>query len=187
VIAMIRIKALVLSVVLLATLPGCGTHSMWPETADLRLVGREMVAALMNSSRVPMDHRSTIVTTTFVSIDDLKLSSTLGRALSGHVTTALNEDGYRVVVLNLTQSLQMREHAGELALSRNVKELLDTKLAADALIVGTYYLAKNHVYITGRLIQPTTGEILASHEVRLPLNSDIAKLAQTNRPGSMLQ
>ncbi len=175
------------ALLLLAALNACSlAQSMTKGTDDLRLVARDMTAALTSGPRDALAPDATVITTTFVNVDDLKKSSTLGRAMSGHVTTALNDLGYRVVALNLTQTLQIREEAGELALSRNVKELLATGVTPDALVTGTYYKTYSHVYLTGRLVDPASGEILASHEVRLPLTDDLARItASGGNPGAL--
>lgn len=108
--------------------------------------------------------------------------SVLGRALAGHVTSTLHDLGYKVVALNLTQTLQMRQ-TGELALSRDVQELLKADVTADALITGTYYLTKSRVYVTSRLIAPASGEIMSVHEASMPLSDDISKLTSSRRNG----
>lgn len=178
--------ALILSLLLLA---GCtaATGSTSPPrppspAEDLRLMGAAIASGLTTSAGTALAEDATVVTTTFVEVDDLKKSSTLGRAVSGHVTSALTGLGYRVVALNLTESLEMRESVGELVLSRDVQELLEKRLQADALVTGTYYVTRNQVFVTSRLIDPATGDVLASHESMALLTEDLAKLLPSPEP-----
>jgi len=62
-------------------------------------------------------------------------------------------------------------------LSRRIKEITRNH-NAQAIIVGTYAIGENNVYITTRMIDPPTNRIISSYDYRLPISEDISKLLE---------
>lgn len=115
-----------------------------------------------------------VLTTTFVNNDNLQETSRFGRILQEHITSRLVQLNYTVKELKLRETLLMQEHSGETMLSRNLEEI-NTKqsLSAQAILVGTYSYTDRVMYISARLINPKTRNIISSYDYRLCMDDNI--------------
>lgn len=113
-----------------------------------------------------------VLVTTMVNVDNVKQSSRLGRAVAEQVGARFTDLGYKVIDLRLRQAgVLVKSDTGELALSRDVKELA-TEHQARAILVGTYAEAINMVYITLKLLDANSGQVMSAHTYALPLDKD---------------
>jgi len=60
-------------------------------------------------------------------------------------------------------------------LSRELKDI-STKHNAQAVVVGTYSIAEDVVYISARMIRPSDGIIITSYAYKLSLNDNTKKM-----------
>jgi hypothetical protein len=68
----------------------------------------------------------------------------------------------------------MQEQSGETMLSRNLQELNDKQsLSAQAVLVGTYTYTNRIMYISARLINPKTRNIISSYDYRLCMDDNV--------------
>jgi len=93
-------------------------------TGGLVKSGYAIADSLVTHSNVPIGANDTILVASFVNINNLKESSTLGRMLSEHVASRLAQHGYKVIDMRLiTKSVFMQEGKGEFLLSRDLREV----------------------------------------------------------------
>lgn len=113
--------------------------------------------------------RGPIIVATLVNIDELNESSRLGRSLSEQIAARFVQRGYPIIELKLRGNIFVQRNQGELLLSR---ELRDISLShkAQAVVVGTYSMAKNFVLVNLKVVSGETQNILAATDYGLPLD-----------------
>lgn len=123
--------------------------------------------------------------TTFVNIDDLYASSTFGRMVGEQLMSELAMKGFDVVELRHADALQFLDTSGEFALSRDIRAVRPHRNLA-AVVVGTYVVSPDRVYVNARLIQPSTSLILSAGSVEMSKTRELAKLLRGGgMPGSL--
>lgn len=113
-----------------------------------------------------------LIPTTVVDVDDLNRSSTLGRLASEIVAAELTRSGLRVREIRLRGRLYIEEHTGELMLSR-LAQRLGIDQGARSLLVGTYAVGDERLYLTLRIVRIGDGNALAATQLSLPLTNDL--------------
>ncbi len=116
-----------------------------------------------------------VIIATVVNIDNLDLSSTLGRLTSEHVSARFTKAGYRMIELKYRNSLYVKRSQGELMLTREIKELAQSH-DAQAVIIGTYGQSDDYVFVNLKVIQPATNIVLAVQDYVLPLDASTKSL-----------
>ena len=123
--------------------------------------------------------------TTFVNIDDLYASSTFGRMVGEQLMSELAMKGFDVVELRQADALQFLNTSGEFALSRDVRTVRPHRNLA-AVVVGTYVVSPERVYVNARLIEPSTSLILSAGSVEMSKTRELAKMLRGgSMPGSL--
>ncbi len=123
--------------------------------------------------------------TTFVNIDDLYASSTFGRMVGEQLMSELAMKGFDVVELRQADALQFLNTSGEFALSRDVRTVRPQRNLA-AVVVGTYVVSPERVYVNARLIEPSTSLILSAGSVEMSKTRELAKMLRGgSMPGSL--
>jgi TolB-like protein len=123
--------------------------------------------------------------TTFVNIDDLYASSTFGRMVGEQLMSELAMKGFDVVELRQADALQFLNTSGEFALSRDVRAVRPQRNLA-AVVVGTYVVSPERVYVNARLIEPSTSLILSAGSVEMSKTRELAKMLRGGTmPGSL--
>jgi TolB-like protein len=160
---------------------GLGACSNPPTYADLTVnnfivANYDATDALLRKNVVSKQERllapEPLLITSMVNIDNVKQSSRLGRAVAEQVGARFTDLGYKVIDLRMRQAgVLVKSDTGELALSRDVKELA-SEHQARAILVGTYAEALNLVYITLKLLDANSGQVMAAHTYALPLDKD---------------
>lgn len=147
---------------------------------DLVNVIDEAGAALLSQAAKGVVKQRIILATSFVNIDDLQQSSTFGRLLGDTISGDMVGRGYNVVEVRLRNSLFMQPSRGEFMLSRELQSV-GAAHDAQAVLVGTYAIGGDYVYVNARLVSVIDSRVLSSHDFRLPLNRDIRKMLTTGR------
>ncbi|MFC0267959.1 FlgO family outer membrane protein [Kushneria aurantia] len=168
--------------VLLATLlAGCtllpGNNEIAPQPTLLSAVD-DAADELLESARGRLSASDSTIATTFVDIDQLDSSSTLGRALSEALTSKLVAGGLNVMEVKLRSSLYIEERTGELILSRNVQQL-GSNYDATAVLLGTYAVGRAEVLVNARLVRLADRAILGATSFRIPLDANVQSLLAT--------
>lgn len=167
-----------LSALLLISMTGCTSHRPVSYSQDTPI---DLVAELQTAAKAllrdahRLNGRKPVLTTTLVNIDDLRQSSTFGRQTTEVFGSEISRAGVPVIELKMRDTLFIREGTGELGLSRELRHLFQAH-NAQAVLVGTYAIGGNTLYVNTRLVQTTDNLILASHNFSLPLNRDIRTL-----------
>ena len=146
-----------------AVLPGCNT----PPTGDaLILLNHQAADALLQG--VALDPRQPVLIATLVDLDDLDRSSRWGRLASEHVAARLANRGVRVKELKLRNQIFMAQASGALLLSREVTDL-SLEHDAQAVVVGTYTVGGDTVYVSLKLIRPEGNTVMSAHDYSFSL------------------
>ncbi len=162
-------------------LGGCSSLSQSPlppePVPNLSEVAHE-AAAQMVASNPDMTRYSPMIAATFVDIDNLAQSSTFGRISSELMASALSRQGIKVREVKMRDSLFIEEQVGELILSRQVQRL-SARYDARSILMGTYALGQDYVYVSARVVRSTDALVLGTADFRLPLNNNTRTLLGT--------
>lgn len=165
------------------TTAGCASNTTTARTSDLEV---DLIAEVQEAAEALMDNATglhgdaPLLVATFADIDNLQQSSTLGRILSEQFTSSLASNKVPVIEVKMRESLFVKEQTGELILSRKLHSLVQSH-DAQAVLLGTYALGGNNVYLTVRLVRTEDNIILAAHDFSLPLNRDIKAMLPRRR------
>lgn len=157
------------------------------KSGDNKSVGRFKTAYL--AQQIDEYYRGTnpgpIGVTTFVNIDDLYATSTFGRVLGEQLMSELAMRGFDVIELRHADALQFLNNEGEFALSRESGSVRrERKLGG--VVVGTYVVSPDRVYLNSRLLDPTSSMILSAASAEMSKTPEIAKLARAGGfPGTL--
>jgi TolB-like protein len=148
-----------------------------PIIQDANLIDKNYGAAdalLMKASWLK-ERREPLLAATFVDINNLEMSSGLGRVIGEQIGSRFAQQGFTVVEIKMRNNIFVREGSGEFALSRSVKEISQSHNAA-AVIAGTYAIGRQSVFVNARLIRATDNLVLAAYDYVLPLGPDAKAL-----------
>lgn len=120
--------------------------------------------------------------TTLVSLDDLYSTSSFGRMFAEQLISELAMKGYDVIELRHSDALQIMNAAGEFALSRDTGVLRNTQKLG-GVVVGTYSVSPERVYVNARLIDPKSSLVLSAGSVEMDKTKEIARML---RGGSVI-
>lgn len=115
--------------------------------------------------------QAVLMVATLVNIDTLTESSKLGRTISEQVQARLTQRGYSVIELKLRGQLFIKKDTGELLLSREVEEIRKNH-QAEAVVVGTYAVAKDYAYVNLKMVDPD-GKAIGAQDYTLPLDRNV--------------
>lgn len=149
-----------------------GEHAV-RDPADLVALHHGAADALLQ--QVALDPAQPVLVATVVQLDRLDASSRLGRLVSEQVAGRLAQRGLRVTELRLRETLALRPLQGELLLSREAHQVAQAQ-AAQAVLVGTYVVAPQAVYVSLRLVGPQGNAVLAAHDYALPMDGNVRGL-----------
>ncbi len=136
---------------------------------------RDAIAKLLEGLR-PADV-SPLLVATIVDVNDLRVSSPLGRTLSEQFSSGAALAGIDVREMKLRGDVFVREQTGELLLSREIKDIARVHQAS-AVLVGTYSVAGQYVYVNIKLVRSETGQILRGYDYALPMDRDVQRLVR---------
>ena len=121
---------------------------------------------------MPRHPEMPILTTTFVNNNDLKQTSRFGRVIQEHLTSRLTQLGYTVKETKLQNTMSIEPRSGETMLSRHLHEI-NASQSPQAIVVGTYSYTDRTMYITTRLVNPATSNIIASVDKQLVMDENV--------------
>jgi len=181
-------KYVVLVAASILMLAGCSSTPIGPtfqsaRTSELIAANFDAADQLLVLARQPLDNQSTLIVTTLANLDDLNQTSSLGRLISEHLATRLSQRGLNVAEMRLTSKVYVRATTGgEMMLSRDVREIA-ANYSAQAVVVGTYSVASDYVYINLKLIESGQSRVIAAHSYLLPYGGQIRALAPAKAGG----
>ena len=140
--------------------------------------------ALIGNAGEPVADEYVVAVSTFVSLDNLYATSSLGRYLGEQLLSALQQAGLEVTEVRKTPGLMVSPSHGEFALSRNMDEISRVQ-TAQAVVVGTYAVAGQEILVNARLLRNEDNRVLSSATLVLPLDAMTANLlANESMPAS---
>jgi len=113
-----------------------------------------------------------LIVATLVNIDDLNNSSTFGRLTSEQVSARFTKAGYNMIEMKFRDFVYMKHDQGELLLTREIKDVAKTH-NAQAVILGTYAITGDNLYVNLKVIQPNTNIVLAVHDYSFPMSQSL--------------
>jgi TolB-like protein len=148
-----------------------------PIIQDANLIDKNYGAAeaLLRNAPWLRERREPLLAATFVDINNLEVSSGLGRVIGEQIGSRFAQQGFTVIEIKMRNNIFVREGSGEFALSRSVKEISQSHNAA-AVIAGTYAVGRQSVFVNARLIRATDNLVLAAYDYVLPLGPDAKAL-----------
>ncbi|MGB0468619.1 MAG: FlgO family outer membrane protein [Pontibacterium sp.] len=146
---------------------------------DVIAVVNSAAAKMMRSVNTEGDKRA-VIAASFVDINNLRVSSTFGRMVSEIFATALTNTGYPVIEVKMRDSLFIKEQAGEFMLSRQMRSIT-TQHDAQAILLGTYAVGGDTVYLSARVVSALDNIVIASYDFSLPLNRNIKAMLPRQR------
>jgi TolB-like protein len=136
---------------------------------------REAIQALLSGVDLKALAGTPVLVATVVNVNDLRKTAPLGRTLSEQYASHLVSHGLLVKELKLRGDVFVRETTGELMLSRELKDIAKVHNAG-VVLVGTYSAAANATFVSLKLVNTESGQILKGHDYALPNNSDVKLL-----------
>ncbi|MBF0159931.1 MAG: hypothetical protein HQL58_10465 [Magnetococcales bacterium] len=119
-----------------------------------------------------------ILPATFVNLDNLNQSSALGRLLSQQVASRLTQHGFAVVEAKVRHSMLVRKHGGEFLLSRELTQMAN-QFKAQAILVGSYSVARSQLYVNTQLIRLSDQVAVASSDFSMKMDHNTQMLLNT--------
>lgn len=124
-----------------------------------------------------------IISTVAVSLNNLQESNTLSRQISEEVINALIAKGYRVNELRKGKEIVMREHEGEMLLTRRLSQLATRDVSSVGVLVGTYVMTPDNVRFNMRLLNTPNNEVLAMGSATVPVTDELESLIAEKKTG----
>ncbi len=156
---------------LMCALAGCASYEAGSANRLIR-ASYDSTDTLIGLMPTPLPKDAPLLVATLVNIDALTESSTLGRILSEQVSARLTQQGYQVIELKMRGSVFVKASQGELMLSREIKDLSQSH-QAQAVVVGTYALGPQHLFVNLKILRPQDNRVLSAHDVAIKLDSTV--------------
>lgn len=142
---------------------------------DIRSANYNAVDFLLKKLPTKLRKDSPVLVASLVNLDNLNESSTFGRVVSEQIASRLKQKDYSTIEMKLRTTVFIKEGSGEFLLSREISKI-SIKHRAQAVVVGTYAVASDRVYITVRIVNVNDGNILASCDYEIPMSRDVFKM-----------
>ncbi|CAK0766600.1 FlgO domain-containing protein [Gammaproteobacteria bacterium] len=166
---------------IVTSLEGCATFNA-PEKIDVIGINYAATEALLKSSTWEINPDQPIIVATMVNIDQLTESSRIGRMISEQVSAWLTKAGHSVIELKLRGNIFVKQSEGELALSREIKDIT-TSHNAQAIVVGTYAESRDTLYVNLKIVG-VDNQVLAAHDYSIPIDASLRPMLYQNCRGN---
>ncbi len=167
--------------VAIIVLGGCAeltTTSQRPADSDLVFNSYQAADTMLSQASWLRENRQPLLAASFVNINNLNNSSSLGRIIAEQVASRFAQQGFTVIEVKLRDTLFIQEGSGEFVLSRDLQQISRSHNVA-AVIAGTYAVGKDSIYVSARLIRASDSLILAAYDYSLPMGPDARALVAT--------
>ena len=172
-----------------ALLAGCANNSApvrveptYQDAASSQFIAssRDAVTKLVGGFDLNALGGGPVLVATVVNVNDLSRAAPLGRTLSEQYASQMAASGFNVKELKLRGDVFVREGAGEMLLSREIKDIARNHNAS-LVVVGTYSAAANYTYISLKLVRTEDGRIVSGYDYALPNDRDVQRLLAVPR------
>lgn len=137
-----------------------------------------MLNSVKSGDRALPDNAA-IMVAAVVNIDALDETSKLGRTISGQVLARLTQRGYAVTEFRLPGPALARNDRNDVVLVSAVQEARKA-YHAEAVVFGTYAVAKDYVYVHLKMVD-ASGFSIGADDYALPLDRNVR--AMLKNPG----
>lgn len=182
---MLKKATISVSALFIAALSGCITHPYYQQTKDVDLVEVSYDAAceLQSGLKRIIPENSLIIVSTLLNVDDLKKTSSFGRIISDQIASAFHNSGYRIIGMEIPIDMFVMQEGGVLHISDEAKKLLK-KYGASAIVGGVYAPGKRNTYVSLRMIDTDSKNIISSTDLSVPMGPDTKVLLESKDVGS---
>ncbi len=180
---MLKIVTLLLPALLIAVLNGCAINPYETKDTDLVEVSYDAASELQDNLERTIPKNSLIIVSTLLNVDDLKKTSSFGRIISDQIASAFHNSGYRIIGMEMPIDLFVMQEGGVLHISDETKKILKSYGAA-AIVGGVYAPGKKTVYISLRIIDTESKNIISSTDLSVPMGPDAKVLLESKDVGS---
>lgn len=139
------------------------------EAEELRARIRELVRQLRQNASDGLADEYVLTVNSFVNLDSLYKTSSLGRYLGEQLIGELHSAGVAVIDVRKSNSLMIRESYGEFGLSRDMQELRSTH-GSQAMVVGTYAYANGQILLNARVLRNSDGMVISQANIAFALD-----------------
>jgi hypothetical protein len=116
-----------------------------------------------------------------VNVGDLGQSMPFGRIVSDQISSAMHQNGYRVMGMELPTEIFSKTEDGILELPEKTKEALNN-VHAHSLVIGTYAAGRKHVYVSLRIVEIATQNVISSTDYSIPMGPDARAMSLPPEP-----
>ena len=160
------------------------------EAETLRMRTKELARQLLNNAHGGLTDEYVLTVNTFVNLNNLYKSSSLGRYLGEQMIGELQAAGVAVIDVRKSNSLMVRERFGEYGLSRDMDELKATH-GSGGMVVGTYSYASGQVLVNARVLRNGDGMVISHASLAFDVDKVTEQMlkdeAAPSRPGGLVK
>lgn len=180
---MLKKQMIVLMVLTLSLLAGCSRMMRPNETKDDNLVevSYGAVNELIEKLRLPLPKGSLVVINSLINVDTLAQNQAFGRIVSDQISSAFHRSGYLVMGMELPTEIFTKNDTGILQIPEKTKEALNI-LGAKAVVVGSYAPGRNNVYVSLRVVEIASQNVMSSTDYAVSMGPDAKALAAPPQP-----
>ena len=142
---------------------------------DIMKITYDATEILLQRSQQALTKSTPILVATFVNIDQLDESSTLGRIMAEAISDRMTQLGYYISEVKLRGTMMVKKDVGQLMLSRDLQRIRQEH-NAQAVVAGTYAVGRYKVHVSMKLINATTGRVISALTYYLHLGPDTKTL-----------
>ena len=146
-----------------------GQESTGNSGDELRLRVRELARQLMINSADDFADGPAVTVSTFVSLNRLYSTSSLGRYLSEQMISELQLAGVKIIEVRKTPSILISERQGEYGLSRDMDELQYVH-GAKLMVAGTYTISNGQIFVNARVLRNSDSVVLSTATMVFGMN-----------------
>lgn len=169
-----------------AALPGCAGYYYSEKygptlgtTVDAMLRGNLVEASYQATDALlktaTLDPALPVVVATLVNGDRPFESSQLGRIVAEQIAGRLVQRGVLVTEMKWQDTLAVQRAQGAPLLPRALREAGQAQ-GSQAVVVGTYAASARHLYVSLKLVSPSSNAVLAAHDYAVPMDEDVRAL-----------
>ena len=149
---------------------GAVSHGM-----QLNGLVRGLCEKLLLNAREEVADEYVVMVSTFVNLNNLYATSSLGRYLGEQMIGELQVAKVDVVEVRKSPGILVSRNHGEYGLSRDMDELAFVQ-SAQAMVVGTYTVSAGEIFVNARLLRNEDNMVLSSASMVLPVNNLTSRL-----------
>lgn len=170
-----KIKSLLLIAGLGSLMIGCTSSFVDTPADQLIAMHHDAAGKMIKLAGHNLEPGSRMIAASFADINDLESSSPFGRMASQQLVSSLSARNFPFVEMLMRNSVYIDEKEGEFLLSREVAQI-SAEHNAPVVLVGTYAVGADNVFVTSRLIRTKDNVIIASYDYSLPYTQDVRTL-----------